>query len=470
MERCLAVVGATGTGKSRLAAALAAALGGEVVNSDALQVYRGAEVLTNKGCVRGDVVHHLVGTVGWEEGYDVQRYEREALGVVGRLQRAGRLPVVAGGTHYYTQAILFENTLLDGGGAAGGAARSARSAGSALASLESLSTAALYARLNQVDPVIAQRWHPHDRRRIARSLEIFLSTGQRPSDLYQAQRQTEPSTRSGDRCQQAFCAHPRFKTCVFWVYRELDVLDQFLDQRVEEMCASGALDDLHMLYSEWNARKQQQREDTVQESLEFKTKQGRSINNNCISENVESKDPDSFRGIWQAIGFKAFLPYLELPEDTIPSVKHAYFMRSIAAMQLSTRQYARKQIKWIRNKLYPLCLSSGPDIRFYLLDATNLSDWETRVQNLAITLATGYFLHDRQGPDPLSLSETAMRLLTSKPVLNYASQTELWKHYVCDVCKTSSGEPFIAIGLPQWMTHVQGRRHRTRLARHKQQE
>ncbi|KAG5520213.1 hypothetical protein PMAC_001290 [Pneumocystis sp. 'macacae'] len=604
-----AIVGATGTGKSRLAIALAAALGGEVINGDALQVYHGADILTNKPSIteREGVPHHLLGTIDRSDTYSVQRFERDALEIIANLHSAGQLPILVGGTHYYTQAVLFKNTLLTD---YQGIKRKFLSEFSALITkderssdkdvlqhssyqdLSLLSTNELYTQLKALDPIVAQRWHPHDRRRIQRSLEICLSTGQRPSDLYRAQHKTAKMTNvdlvnisvltdqtstnvlthaskiSKDIClaltdlsptfDNAFCdsfidefasdkvsgkvytnlfssdnllktslsnsfstdfvnsnsygnnkqthdEHHRFKACIFWIYREQKVLNQLLDKRVEEMCAAGMLNDIQMLYSEWDAKNKQNRtkdgsnntndgqkrntegcnsildtQDTqnkTQSEIELYNTLGEHYNfkniqnnlQNYIENNVHSNISNNLRGIWQAIGFKAFLPYLELPEDTLSTVKHTYFMRSIAAMQLATRQYARKQIKWIRNKLYPLCCSSGPDIRFYLLDATNPTDWETKIQNLAITLVKD-FLHNCQGPDPLSLNATAMQLLAPKKILNYTLQTELWKHYVCSICKMSSGEPFVAIGLPQWLIHIHGRRHRTRLVRHGQKQ
>ncbi|KTW28653.1 tRNA dimethylallyltransferase [Pneumocystis jirovecii RU7] len=560
-----AVVGATGTGKSRLATALAAALGGEIINGDALQVYKGADILTNKPSTaeRGGIPHHLLGTIDRSDTYSVQRFERDALEIIARLHSVERLPVLVGGTHYYTQAVLFKNTLLTNQQNIEHSSPSGFSevpivderdpnkdiSGlSSLSKLSLLSTSELYARLKALDPVVAQRWHPHDRRRIQRSLEICLSTGQRPSDLYRAQCKATGVTNkdstsifaltdqasvdvsthalgtSKDIClpsknvsitlDSPFCGdfndklssngasekiytnitnslnnlpstsfsktfsagfvssdsyksieqtngkRNRFKACIFWIHREPKMLDQLLDQRVEEMCAAGVLNDIQMLYSEWDVKNKQNKvkkgsNDTKKNSNDTNNKQKESIkdydtmldmqdaknkpqskigmlystlesyndfeniqNNiqNSNEDNIHYDISDNLRGIWQAIGFRAFLPYLELPEDTLPETKRTCFMHSVAAMQLATRQYARKQVKWIRNKLYPLCRSSGPDIRFYLLDATDPTHWETEIQNLAITLALD-FLHDRQGPDPLSLNAAAMQLLAPKPIL-----------------------------------------------------
>lgn len=438
-----AVIGTTGAGKSQLAVALAKAFSGQIINGDAMQVYRGLDILTNKQPLeeRQGVPHHLLGYLNISKNFSVLEFEKEALRVIDQLHETGTLPILIGGTHYYTQAVLFKNALLS---QTSGKKEEKISYDAVeqeekysettinnnnislphLDCLFNLSTADLYAYLKAIDPVIASRWHPHDRRRIQRCLEIYHETGRLPSELYKEQHQN-----NGRR------EILRFRTCIFWVYRHYESLDQILDKRVDQMCNSGLFDEIRIMYDEWKALKERK-----------------------ISLDMQ-------KGIWQAIGFKEFLPYLQLPENTTEQVRMAYLSSAIDSMKLATRQYARKQIRWIRNKLYPLCKASGPDVQFYLLDASDPSHWDTHVQDLAITLATD-FLQGRPGPDPLSLNAAAATLLSQKLTPDYASQTELWKQYICDVCKTSSGAPLVAIGLPQWIIHVQGRRHRKMLSKH----
>ncbi|EMR10450.1 tRNA dimethylallyltransferase [Pneumocystis murina B123] len=419
------IIGATGSGKSKLGVALAKAFSGEIINGDAMQIYEGLDVLTNKQPLeeRQGVKHHLLGYLNITDAYNVFQYEKEALYIIERLHEKKTLPVFIGGTHYYIQSVLFKNALLSKKKEVGETEekildKEEEKKEYMSSHLLNMSTVDLYSHLKEIDPLIAKRWHPNDRRKIQRSLEIYYETGTRPSDLYNEQRQHSDKREV-----------PRFRTCIFWVYCDYKVLDEILDKRVDKMCDSGLFDEINMMYDVWNTLDKQK------------------------------IDLDVQKGIWQAIGFKEFLPYLQLPKNSKEQTRNRYLLNAIASMKLATRQYARKQVKWIKNKLYPLCKAAGMNIRFYLLDATNLSLWDTQIQNLAISLFSD-FLQDKPGPDPLSLNTVAATLLSSEKIHDYASQTYLWKHYTCNVCKTSSGAPLVAVGLPQWTIHVQGRRHK----------
>ncbi|KTW28527.1 tRNA dimethylallyltransferase [Pneumocystis carinii B80] len=402
-----------------------------------MQIYEGLDILTNKQSLeeREDVKHHLLGYLKITEAYNVFQYEKEALCIIEGLHERKTLPIFIGGTNYYIQSVLFKNALLSKKKRVTGEEKEKiqgkeeekrleekeeeeEKRKSMIKHLLNISTADLYRRLEEIDPLIAKRWHPNDRRKIQRCLEIYYETGCRPSDLYNEQRKDNDKREI-----------PRFRTCIFWVYCDYKVLDEMLDKRVDKMCDLGLFDEINMMYDVWNTLDQQK-----------------------IGLDVQ-------KGIWQAIGFKEFLPYLQLPKNTEKQTRNTYLLNAIASMKLATRQYARKQVKWIRNKLYPLCKAAGMNIRFYLLDATDLSLWDNQIQNLAISLFSD-FLQDKPGPDPLSLNTVAASLLSSKKILDYASQTDLWKHYTCNVCKTSSGAPFVAVGLPQWTIHLQGRRHK----------
>ena len=96
----VAVVGPTATGKSDLGLALAAALGGEVVNADALQLYRGMDIGTAKltPAERAGVPHHLLDVLDVTETASVAAYQRDARAVIERLRAAGRTPVLVGGS------------------------------------------------------------------------------------------------------------------------------------------------------------------------------------------------------------------------------------------------------------------------------------------------------------------------------------------------------------------------------------
>jgi tRNA dimethylallyltransferase len=166
----VAVVGPTATGKSHLAVAVAARLGGEVVNADAMQLYRGMDVGTDKlpPAERRGVPHHLLDV--WPVTYpaSVADYQRRARAVVDRLLASGVPPVLVGGSGLYLRAVLddlrFPGT---------DPVLRAR----LLAELAGAGPAALHARLSAVDPAAAAAILPSNGRRLVRALEVIEITG-----------------------------------------------------------------------------------------------------------------------------------------------------------------------------------------------------------------------------------------------------------------------------------------------------
>ena len=108
MRPLVAIVGATATGKSALALELAAALGGEIVNADALQVYRGFDLGTAKpsAAERARVPHHLIDILEPHERFSAGEFARRAGAVIAELRARGRLPIVVGGSGFYLRALL----------------------------------------------------------------------------------------------------------------------------------------------------------------------------------------------------------------------------------------------------------------------------------------------------------------------------------------------------------------------------
>src|SRR5699024_10203351 len=106
----VAVVGATATGKSDLAIALAERLGGEVVNADALQLYRGMDIGTAKVTLqeRRGIPHHLLDLLEVTEEASVSAYQRAARDAVADIRSRGRVPILVGGSGLYVRAALDE--------------------------------------------------------------------------------------------------------------------------------------------------------------------------------------------------------------------------------------------------------------------------------------------------------------------------------------------------------------------------
>lgn len=177
MLRILVVAGPTASGKTALAIALARRLGGEIVNADSQQVYRGLDVGTAKPtqAERASVPHHLLDVVEPGEGMDAARFTALADAAIADIAARGRLPIVAGGTGLYLRALLH--------GVVAAPGRDPALRARLEAEAEALGRPALHARLAAVDPGSAARIRENDLVRIVRALEIAAG-GRRPSELY----------------------------------------------------------------------------------------------------------------------------------------------------------------------------------------------------------------------------------------------------------------------------------------------
>jgi tRNA dimethylallyltransferase len=166
----IAVVGATAAGKSRLAIALATELGGDVINADSMQLYRGMDIGTAKLPVaeRGGIPHHLLDIWDVTETASVADYQQRARATFADLASRGRRSILVGGSGLYVRAALDD---LEFPGTDPGVR------GRLEAELEAYGSTALHARLARVDPVAAERILIGNGRRIVRALEVVEITG-----------------------------------------------------------------------------------------------------------------------------------------------------------------------------------------------------------------------------------------------------------------------------------------------------
>lgn len=174
------------------------------------------------------------------------------------------MAIIVGGTHYYIFSLLFRSLLHDSADADADA-DDADTDGDADAALP---TADLYARLTEIDPVMADKLHPNDRRKILRSLQVFRFFGRPHSALLADQRRDPADT-------------VRHRSLMFNLYADPDALGMRLDRRVDAMVMRGLKSDL----------------------LDFRAglvAGGRAV--------------DATHGLTQAIGYKEFLPWFEARE------------------------------------------------------------------------------------------------------------------------------------------------------------
>lgn len=221
----VAVVGPTAAGKSDLAVEVAVRLGGEVVNGDSMQIYRGMDIGTAKlttGERRG-VAHHLLDVLDVTEPATVAEFQAWARAAVDGCRERGRTPVLVGGSALYVRAVLdrFEFPGTDPDVRAG-----------LEAELDARGSHHLHAVLTEADPEAAARILPSNGRRIVRALEVLALTG-RPFAA------TLPDfTYFYDDVRQVGVDVPRA------------VLDERIRMRVERMWAAGFVDEVRRLQAD----------------------------------------------------------------------------------------------------------------------------------------------------------------------------------------------------------------------------
>jgi tRNA dimethylallyltransferase len=172
----VAVVGATGTGKSALSLDLAEALGTrgvatEVVNADAMQLYRGMDIGTAKLPLaeRRGIPHHLLDVLDPRDEASVARYQSDARAAIDGIRERGALPILVGGSGLYVSSVLWDFRFPGTDDAVRARLE---------AELAERGPGILFQRLREVDPAAAESIGPHNGRRIVRALEVVEITGE----------------------------------------------------------------------------------------------------------------------------------------------------------------------------------------------------------------------------------------------------------------------------------------------------
>ncbi|KAL1957270.1 hypothetical protein VTO42DRAFT_6176 [Malbranchea cinnamomea] len=449
MEPLIAVVGATGTGKSKLAVDLARHFNGEIINGDAMQLYRGLPIITNQIPVaeRHGIPHHLISSIDLDqEPWRVTRFKQETLKVVDEIRSRGKLPILVGGTNYYIQAVLFHGMLVGDEDAARRESSDPSQDGSEKYAILNASGEEMLQRLREVDPEMAERWHPNEIRKIRRSLEIYLQTGRRASDIYKEQRETMMMTqRPGNRGSsedgatdtpdegsrggtQPGAGQMRFPTLIFWTHTEKEALRTRLDNRVDGMVDSGLVQEAQSLF----------------DYLEKKQAQGIEV--------------DRTRGVWVSIGFKELEPYIRAQSQGNASTENLGKLKDecVAAVKSATRRYAKYQLKWIHTQFWTALATAGMTHRLYVVDTTEPSAWDRAVFEPARTV-TEAFLSGQECPRAKDLSPTAHAVLTEREDAQRQKENEVIQIRKCDVCKVTVRTR------DMWDRHVRSRGHKKAL-------
>ncbi|KAM9340361.1 tRNA dimethylallyltransferase [Symphorus nematophorus] len=407
------ILGATGTGKSKLAIEIGKRLQGEIISADSMQVYQGLDIITNKVTAEecAQCRHHMISFVDpLVSSYTVVDFRNKALTLISfpgnvlqqrnnDMHSRNKLPVVVGGTNYYIESLLWR-VLLDTGQENEESADGGEWAPKRKLELEKLGGAELHKRLTEVDPKMAAMLHPNDKRKIARSLQIHEETGVPHSRWLEEQRGQVGGDGLGGPLR-----YP--DPCIFWLHADMDALDKRLDTRVDEMLSAGLIEELRDFHVRYNQQK------------------------------VQDDSQDYQHGIFQSIGFKEFHDYLTVPESSTQQEKDALRDKGIEALKMVTRRYARKQNKWVRNRFLNRPGDSVPVV--YGLDVTDVSQWEETVLNPALQILDSLSKGEEPAITPIRVQGVEQRNKRS--------------HHSCDLCDK------VIIGDLEWTAHLKSKKH-----------
>ena len=223
MEKVIVICGPTATGKTDLAIDLALEVGGEIISADSAQIYKYMDIGTAKPTMeeRRGIPHHMIDLVYPDEDFSVARYKTDSEGVIRDVLSRGKVPIVAGGTGLYINALVynihFSETICDW---------DFRERMRKLATLNGPEY--LHERLKEIDPVSADKIHANNVKRVIRALEVYETT-KKPISAHQAESRVEAAG---------------FDYRVYGLMADREKLYERTDKRVDTMVAKGLAEEI----------------------------------------------------------------------------------------------------------------------------------------------------------------------------------------------------------------------------------
>ncbi|WP_058991288.1 tRNA (adenosine(37)-N6)-dimethylallyltransferase MiaA [Anaerococcus rubeinfantis] len=177
-DKVLIITGPTASGKSDFAIKLAKKFDGEIISADSQQIYKDMDIGTNKIAefeMEG-ICHYGLDIKYPNEDYSVQEFKDMARSLINKINSRGKLPIIAGGTGFYIDSILFDLNY--------GTSKKDENLRKELTNLANIKgNEYIYQKLIEIDPIEAKKYHQNEVQRIIRAIETFKLTGEKPSYL-----------------------------------------------------------------------------------------------------------------------------------------------------------------------------------------------------------------------------------------------------------------------------------------------
>lgn len=280
-NRIVCVVGPTACHKTEFSILLAEWVNGEIVSADSVQVYLGMDIGSAKPTLqeRRGIPHHMIDCVPIDTPeFSVSQYRKMASEAIEDILRRGKTPIIVGGSGLYVNALTFP---------LGFAVPKDEEARKRMEALYDLDANAAFSRLAVIDPEIASRLHPNDRKRIVRALEVFECSG-------------KPLSGFGNDFQNTAGGDAPFEPLLFGLDMDRELLYRRIDQRVDLMIEHGLL------------------------------AEARSIYDNDYNRNLPAMQSIGYRQLFEVFDGKSTL------EQAVEQIK------------LDTRHFAKRQLTWFQ--------------------------------------------------------------------------------------------------------------------------
>ncbi len=223
-KKVLAIVGPTGSGKTKLSLIVAEKLNGEIISADSRQVYRYMDIGTAKPPLeeRERIKHYFIDELNPDEEFNAGVFGEKGREIIEDIFSRGKVPIVVGGSGLYIKSLI------DGFFEGPGADWELREI--LYKKANELGKEVLYEELKKVDPISAEKIHPNNLKRVIRALEVFYITGKPISQL-----------------QQTIKPEIDFKTIQVGLNWDRKKLYKRIEQRVDEMIKAGLIDEVKKL-------------------------------------------------------------------------------------------------------------------------------------------------------------------------------------------------------------------------------
>ena len=219
MEKVIVILGQTAVGKTAMSIKVAKALNSEIINGDAMQVYKELNIITDKISIdkMDNIPHHLLSIKTTNENYSVEEYQKNIRNLITTINRKGKIPIIVGGTGLYIKAALFDYTFQ----------HEDVSNKEMEIYYKDKTNDELYDMLLSLDPKSAEKIHKNNRRRVIRALSIYNSTGIKKSDIIENQRH-----------------EMLYDAILIGLDLDKEIINNKIDKRIDEMFEEGIIDEV----------------------------------------------------------------------------------------------------------------------------------------------------------------------------------------------------------------------------------